>query len=168
MESVIKKTINENQNHSYYALNVVVHFEPANKVWMRPIRFLFKLMLDDVTNVNFLQKIKLGIKEKLENKYILYLFNTKPIRIVAYYAIFQEGEEDNEEYIEEYSEEENKQINGVQVFKSDECVICLKPANVLFCNCGHIHICEECDKTKSLNACPACRTVNTIKRNIKY
>ena len=57
--------------------------------------------------------------------------------------------------------------NGNKSFKSDECVICLtNPPNVLFCNCGHIAICTECDKVKSLNICPVCKTENTIKRNI--
>ena len=57
--------------------------------------------------------------------------------------------------------------NGNKSFKSDECVICLTNLqNVLFCNCGHIAICTECDKVKSLNICPVCKTETTIKRNI--
>ena len=60
-------------------------------------------------------------------------------------------------------------INTVQIFKSNECVICLtNQPNVLFCNCGHIAICEECDRVKSLEICPVCKTENTIKRTIKY
>ena len=66
---------------------------------------------------------------------------------------------------EEEEEERNKQINTDEIFKSDECVICLTDLpNVLFCNCGHIPICVECDKTKSLKDCPICKTENTIKR----
>ena len=46
------------------------------------------------------------------------------------------------------NEEENEEeqiINTDKSFKSDECVICLtKPPNVLFCNCGHLCLCEEC------------------------
>ena len=42
-------------------------------------------------------------------------------------------------------------INAVQTFKSNECVICLtNQPNILFCNCGHIAICEECERVKSL------------------
>ena len=60
--------------------------------------------------------------------------------------------------------EAKKQINTTKSFKSDGCLICLtNPPNVLFCNCGHIPICEECDKTKSLKVCPVCKTENTIK-----
>ena len=60
-----------------------------------------------------------------------------------------------------------RKINASKTFKSDECVICLtNPPNVLFCNCGHIAICVECDETKSLLNCPVCKTENTIKRTI--
>ena len=74
--------------------------------------------------------------------------------------------EDREE--EEEEEEEEKRviiINTDKSFKSDGCVICLtNQPNVLFCNCGHKAICEECGRTKSLNACPICKTKITIKR----
>ena len=75
------------------------------------------------------------------------------------------------EYDEEESEEEREAlvINTFQSFKSDECVICLTNSpNILFCNCGHIAICVECDKVKSLKNCPVCKTKNTIKRTIEY
>ena len=88
----------------------------------------------------------------------------------------EEEEHEEEEYEEEYevqeeedSEEETRVINTEQTFLSDECVICLNnPPTVLFCNCGHIAICVECNKTKSLNNCPICKTENTIKRMIEY
>ena len=54
-----------------------------------------------------------------------------------------------------------------KTFKSDECVICLTNSpNVLFCNCGHLCLCEECEEVKSLVVCPVCKTENTIKRTI--
>ena len=69
---------------------------------------------------------------------------------------------DNEEEIEV------KQINTKKTFKLDECVICLNnPPNVLFCNCGHIPVCVECEEVKSLAVCPVCKTENTIKRTIE-
>ena len=59
----------------------------------------------------------------------------------------------------------SNQINGAHSFKSDECVICLtNPLNVLFCNCGHLCLCVECDEVKNLVNCPVCKTENTIKR----
>ena len=61
-----------------------------------------------------------------------------------------------------------KPINSIQTFYSKECVICLtNPPQVLFCNCGHIPICTECYKLKSLSACPICKTENTILRVIE-
>ena len=68
---------------------------------------------------------------------------------------------------EEENDEKETKINTEQTFKSDECVICLtNPPNVLFCNCGHIAICVECDKVKSLKDCPTCKTETTIKRTL--
>ena len=62
-------------------------------------------------------------------------------------------------------ESEVQNTNDGKIFKSDECAICLtKPPNVLFCNCGHLCLCVECDKTKSLKVCPVCKTENYIKR----
>ena len=47
-------------------------------------------------------------------------------------------------------------INTEQTFKSNECVICISNPPNVFCNRGHIPICEECDKVKSLTNCPIC------------
>ena len=77
---------------------------------------------------------------------------------------FQEYEtnEDKDE------DEEEPIINIEKSYKYDECIICLtNQPNVLFCNCGHIAICEECDKMKSLNTCPICKTKITIKRMVE-
>ena len=61
-----------------------------------------------------------------------------------------------------------KLINSIQTFKFDECVICLtNQPIILFCNCGHIPICTECYKLKSLSVCPVCKTENTILRVIQ-
>ena len=61
-----------------------------------------------------------------------------------------------------------KPINSIQTFKFDECVICqTNQPIILFCNCGHIPICTECYKLKSLSACPVCKTENTILRVIE-
>ena len=81
----------------------------------------------------------------------------------------QDNEEDSEYSKDEEIEEEIKQINTKQTFKSVECVICLtNTPNVLFCNCGHLCVCIECDKVKSLNTCPVRKTKTTIKRDIEY
>ena len=63
---------------------------------------------------------------------------------------------------------DKKVINIGKIFKTEECVICLlaKP-NILYCNCDHICICNECNKIKKLNVCPVCRTENTTLRIIE-
>ena len=57
-------------------------------------------------------------------------------------------------------------INAEKTFKEDNCVICLtNPPNILYCNCGHQVLCEECSKkVESLENCPICKTENTILR----
>ena len=73
------------------------------------------------------------------------------------------------------SEEENEEevhkpliIKANNIFNADECVTCLHYSpNVLFCNCGHVCICAECEHVKSLKICPICKTENTIKRMIE-
>ena len=62
----------------------------------------------------------------------------------------------------------DNKINAVQTFKSNECVICLtNQPNVLFGNCGHMCICEECDRVKSLETCPVCKTKSTFKQIVE-
>ena len=54
-----------------------------------------------------------------------------------------------------------------KTFKSDQCVICLEEEpKVLFCNCGHICICEKCILHRYDN-CPVCKKENTILRIIE-
>ena len=74
----------------------------------------------------------------------------------------QEEQEEREHY---EIRENNKIINSSQCYKSEECVICLtNPPNVLFCNCGHLCYCLECEKLKNSNLCPVCKTKNDIIR----
>ena len=119
----------------------------------------------------FLWKIKHCLNE-VKTKFC-HEMPTKPFRIMIIPANSLDGneeenedeeEEDEEEAREEEREEEEEQIiNTEKTFKSDECVICLTNSpNVLFCNCGHLSLCVECDKEKSLNTCPVCKTENTI------
>ena len=72
-----------------------------------------------------------------------------------------EDEEDEEE------EEEVEVINDTKTFKTENCVICLeKESNILFCNCGHICICNNCSEVKKLSKCLICKTENNVLREI--
>ena len=87
-----------------------------------------------------------------------------------YFEALGELEQNNELLVShtEPINEEEKIINPAKIFKSEECVICLtNPSKVLFCNCGHIPLCIECNEIKSLSVCPVCKTENTILRVIE-
>ena len=73
-----------------------------------------------------------------------------------------------ESIIEQHIENKKERINLEKSFKTNECVICLtNPPNVLFCNCGYLCICVECDETKGLDVCPVCKNKNYIKRMVE-
>ena len=124
--------------------------------------------------INSLSNIKSTIENfKIKNCWYIAIFNAPfelNINIVkrklyCFSPLSFGGEREEEE--EEEEEEEKQIINADQTFKSDECVICLiNTPNVSFCGCGHLSLCIECDKVKSLNTCPVCKTENTIKRTI--
>ena len=139
--------------------------------------FEIKFKFSDITKVNVLRLIKRKIKNEVKKKYFITTFSTKPIKIVVWYTILRsrneisrERREQIEREIENWrKEKERAQINKSRTFKSDECVICLtNPPKILFCNCGHLCLCEECDKKKNLETCPVCKTENVIKRTIEY
>ena len=87
-----------------------------------------------------------------------------------YFEVLAELEQNNELIVShmESINEEVKIINPSKIFKSEECIICLSNQPIiLFCNCGHIPICTECYKLKSLSACPICKTQNEIIRMLE-
>ena len=87
-----------------------------------------------------------------------------------YFEAIGELEQNNELLVShiEPINEEVKIINPSKIFKSEECVICLSNQPIiLFCNCGHIPICTECYKLKSLSDCPIFKTKNEIIRMIE-
>ena len=71
---------------------------------------------------------------------------------------------------------EDLQLNVIST-REDMCCVCLtKPPNVMFSNCGHLCLCEECNDRLNNNhnfevgnlKCPMCRTKVTQKRIITY
>ena len=128
----------------------------------------FKVMLffpyfRRIDSINFLNKIHLNYDVGGINKIHIKLL-TSYININREQYLTLRGNIEDEEQ-EEQEEEEYKIINSSQCFKSEECVICLtNPPNVLFCNCGHLCICSECEKLKISNKCPICKINNEIIR----
>ena len=98
-----------------------------------------------------------------------------------YFSVLAELENNNELIVshDEPTPEKPKVINLFKIFKSDDCIICMddKP-NILFCNCGHLCICEECYnkkilltctvcQIKTLYTCPVCKMDNEIIRMLE-
>ena len=87
-----------------------------------------------------------------------------------YFSVLAELENKNELILshDEPTPEKPKVINLFKIFKSVECIACMdnKPI-ILFCNCGHRCICEECFKISTSSICPVCKTDNEIIRNIE-
>ena len=80
----------------------------------------------------------------------------------------EDEEEDEEDQEKLKSMIEKYNINSCKIFKSEKCIICLNnPSNVLFCFCGHIPICSECNEINPLDNCPICKTKNIVKRIIE-
>ena len=116
------------------------------------------------------------INYKTDYTHELYIKNLE-IVLTTYYDFYHEDydfyfwalaelEQNNELVLS--SHEETKIINPSKIFKSEECIICLENQPIiLFCNCGHIPICTECYKLKSLSACPICKTENEIIRTLE-
>ena len=80
-----------------------------------------------------------------------------------------DDEEASQSYSDDSDDEEKEElsINDFKTFKSDQCIICLeeKP-KVLFCNCGHLCICEKCLVHRH-DDCPVCKKETTILRIIE-
>ena len=96
------------------------------------------------------------------------LVTTEFIHIYAPVLRFLEVENDEVENDEVENDEESVPPKpNEKTFKSDQCVICLEEEpKVLFCNCGHICICEKCTPHRYDN-CPVCKKENTILRIIE-
>ena len=61
---------------------------------------------------------------------------------------------------EEESDEEELYIPPTETYREDHCVVCLeKKPNILYLDCGHIAICDSCDRLKKTGRknCDVCR-----------
>ena len=124
--------------------------------------FYFKDFLDGNVSENY-------IKWENEEVGIGFMFNTNPISFCITVEIYR-----SYEYMFTFvivqpnlNPKPKKQIINIEkTFKEDNCVICLtNPPNIVYCNCGHQVLCEECSKkVESLKNCPICKTENTILR----
>ena len=114
---------------------------------------------------NFLNQIRINDHTKGIYKINIKLLTCYHNISLGQYYLLGGIEDEPEREIDE--NEEPRIINASQSFKSNECVICLtNPPNILFCNCGHLCLCSECERKKNSNKCFICRTENTIIRSL--
>ena len=145
-------------------------YEPVGFNWYN--RLKEKLEIDRPLNND---KIKRYTENECRNKNNTFSFNDKPIqsefifkikRSPVYMTILL-----NEWVLNQHFSFINykKLIKAEKIFKEDVCVICLtNPANILFCNCGHLCVCKECNKIgEGLEKCPICNAENTNLRIIE-
>ena len=139
--------------------------------------YIFVLCLEEKTDENIKMldiEIKLGwhgdhirarplfqsLRDEIENIYedddFLYTNNNVKLVIMA------------QEVSSLEKHKHNKKINKNKTYKIKECVICLvNSPNVLFCNYGHICLCEKCSEIECFDTSPICKTENTILRIIE-
>ena len=127
-----------------------------------------KSFSDESTEIfkNPFSKMKTAIDENMMYGYLCFtdkfkiefiLIPNESEEIIDFVSDTEEGKE-----IPEYSPET---INDFKTFKAEKCVICLDDEpKVLFCNCGHICVCEAC--LKKFDNCPMCKMENTTLRII--
>ena len=130
----------------------------------------FPSLHNNYERFNFLNQIRINDHTKgIYTINIKLLTSYRNISLGQYNLLrsFDIEDEPEQEPEEEYIQNEARIINSSQSFKSDECVICLtNPPNVLFCNCGHLCLCSECERKKLSNKCPICKTENEIIRSL--
>ena len=125
-------------------------------------------------------EIKRYIENECRNKNNTFSFNDKPIQFEFIFKINRSydflmilmNDWTTTLYFRQrvlMNNNNKKIIKAKKSFKEDECVICLTNLpNILFCNCRHLCVCEECSKTgESLEKCPICKTENTNLRIIE-
>ena len=132
----------------------------------------FPSLRNNYEGFNFLNQVRINDYTKgIYTINIKLLTSYRNISLGQYYYLKRFDIEDEEELEEpekpEYIQNETPIINSSLSFKSNECVICLtNPPNVLFCNCGHLCLCLECERKKISNKCPICKTENEIIRSL--
>ena len=178
--SYLEKFKNVNNHNPHDTLEIKARFFSRRRDFSGDKNlFEIKFKFDHLTHEHTFRKINLRIKNIIKKNHFNFIFNTKPIKTTVTFRIFRPDAEARIVRRAYYDEERRfginwrareiplRIINTKLTFKSDESVIFLANLpKVLFCICGHLCICEECDRVESLNTCPVCKIETTIKRVI--
>ena len=149
-EGLFQSTFYWSRRTRDYALRFIIEIRTegelvqAGEFYFRSDRNPFKPEMEGV-------RINLNLSPYLEHPYEI-LVTTEFIHIYAPPVLrFVEVENDEVENDEVENDEVENDEESVppkpieKTFKYDQCVICLEEEpKVLFCNCGHICICEKC------------------------
>ena len=129
----------------------------------------FPSLRNNYEEFNFLNQIRINDHTKRIYKINIKLLTCYRNISLGQYNLLRsfDIEDEPEQEPEEPEYIQARIINSSLSFKSNECVICLtNPPNVLFCNCGHLCLCSECERKKLSNKCPICKTENEILRSL--
>ena len=168
VEYLFQATFHQDRRMRDYALGFSIQIRTENE-FVRVGEFYFRSDRNPfsprIEGLEFNQ----DLSPYLEHPYKI-LVTTEFIHIYAPPVLrFVEVENDEVENDEVENDEESVPPKPIEkTFKSDQCVICLeKEPKVLFCNCGHICICEKCALHRYDDNCPVCKKENTILRIIE-
>ena len=97
---------------------------------------------DHIRTIPLFQSIRNEIENMYEDDDFLYTNNVKLIIMAQEVSSLEKHKH-------------NKKINKNKTYKIKECLT--NSPNVLFCNCGHICLCEKCSEIECFDTCPICK-----------
>ena len=155
-ENPIKYTFvihNENNKISYSYIRNIKTFSPALAIYLPTTKNISSSTLMDeihtsIIHENYTDHDWLFSSDNNDTLTIIQERLTKPFHLT-----------------DEFHTSHYKKLS--KSFKEDKCIICFesKP-NILFCNCGHLNLCESCYNNLENNKCPKCRLHNAIFRRL--
>ena len=140
---------NQHSNHTMYSFSIYQNKQPDN----------YEIIVKDISIEAFPTDSIETIHERINiliSNFPETLFPIPLNSILDFCLIFTKYE---------IFSNEDKYINFETTYPSNKCVICsITTPNVLFCNCGHLTICENCYRNYNKKQCVSCRMLNTIVR----
>ena len=94
-----------------------------------------------------------------------YCAYTKPLEInIDVYGWYEPDVEEEEEDVKVEITQDEEPVPSISSFRERSCVVCLsEDPNVLFYDCRHICVCQECEERNPLSRCPVCRVHASVK-----
>ena len=148
---------NKHHNRTIYSFSIYQNKEKDNYEIITKDISITALESDSINTIH--NKINIIINNFPDTIFPLQLNNITEFRLIfSKYELFSN---------------EDEYINSESTYVTSNCLICsITPPNVLFCNCGHLVVCENCyrnynNSTSKGKQCVSCRMLNTIVRIIE-